>query len=92
MKNAKIHTSSFFLETQLLVKIDTLAEILGVSRSILVERAIFGKEKGFDNAERKIKPKKTKKKIPTKRVKYKAYKQKCKKAEVKQECLFSECD
>ncbi|BAM33074.1 hypothetical protein HCBAA847_1854 [Helicobacter cinaedi CCUG 18818 = ATCC BAA-847] len=87
MKNAKIHTSSFFLETALLQSIDEIAEILGVSRSIVVERAVFGKEKGFDNAERKIKPKKQKK-IPTKRVKYKAYKQKCKKAEIKQECLF----
>lgn len=92
MKNAKIHTSSFFLETDLLRSIDEIAEILGVSRSIVVERAVFGKEKGFDNAERKIKPKKTKKKIPTKRVKYKAYKQKRKKAEVKQECLFDLCN
>lgn len=58
MKNAKIHTSSFFLETALLQSIDEIAEILGVSRSIVVERAVFGKEKGFDNAERKIKPKK----------------------------------
>ncbi len=71
----------------MLRSIDEIAEILGVSRSIVIERAVFGKEKGFDNAERKIKPKKTKK-IPTKRVKYKAYKQKCKKAEIKQECLF----
>lgn len=92
MKNAKIHTTSFFLETALLQSIDEIAEILGVSRSIVIERAVFGKEKGFDNAERKIKPKKAKKKIPTKRVKHKAYKQKRKKTEVKQECLFSECD
>ncbi|AWK62254.1 hypothetical protein HW260_01160 [Helicobacter cinaedi] len=63
MKNAKIHTSSFFLETALLQSIDEIAEILGVSRSIVVERAVFGKEKGFDNAERKIKPKKNKKKF-----------------------------
>lgn len=88
MKNAKIHTTSFFLETALLRSIDEIAEILGVSRSIVVERAVFGKEKGFDNAERKIKPKKAKKEIPAKRVKYKANKQKRKKTEVKQECLF----
>lgn len=92
MKNAKIHTTSFFLETALLHSIDEIAEILGVSRSIVIERAVFGKEKGFDNAERKIKPKKAKKKIPTKRVKYKANKQKCKKAEIKQECLFDWCN
>lgn len=91
MKNAKIHTTSFFLETDLLRSIDEIAEILGVSRSIVVERAVFGKDKGFDNAERKIKPKKAKK-ILTKRVKYKAYKQKRKKAEVKQECLFDLCN
>lgn len=45
----------------MLRSIDEIAEILGVSRSIVIERAVFGKEKGFDNAERKIKPKKTKK-------------------------------
>lgn len=88
MKNAKMHSTTFYLETTLLQGIDEIAKILGVSRSIVVERAVFGVEKGFENAEHKIRPKKAKKKISSKRIKYKKIKQKCKEAEIKQKCLF----
>lgn len=88
MKNAKIHTSTFFIEVDFLAEIDRIAAILGVSRSIVVERAVFGKEKGYENAQKYITPKKSKKEIPTKRGKYKTNKRKRKKEEVEQKCLF----
>lgn len=88
MRNAKIHTSSFYLSKALLEEINALSEILGISRSVLIERAIYGKEKGYEKAERHITPRKKTQKIPTQRGKYKAIKRRRAQSQAEQKCLF----
>lgn len=88
---AKEHTSTFYLSEDFLQELDKLAELLGITRSVLVERALYGKEIGdYERATIKI-TKKVKKKIPFKKGKNKGARKYRKAVTYKQECLFTEC-
>lgn len=82
-------STSFYLSQDFLAQIKNVADFLNISRSLLVERAIYGDVKGFDNAERRIKPRKKAQKIPYKKGKCKACKQRSQARTYKQECLFN---
>ena len=88
MKKAKEHSTSFYLSPILLEKIQTHAQMLNISRSVLVERAIFGKEKGYEKAEHTITTRKKKKEILAKRGKHQTDKYSSTQAQNQQKCLF----
>ncbi|WP_066389553.1 hypothetical protein [Helicobacter himalayensis] len=87
MKAIKEHSTSFYLSEKFLSELDFASELLGISRSILVNRAIYAQEGGFDNANKRFKPKKAKK-VFTHKGKYKAHKQAGKKTQDKQKSLL----
>ncbi|TLD79858.1 hypothetical protein LS68_009315 [Helicobacter sp. MIT 05-5293] len=86
-KNAKVHTGSFYLDSKILHTIEYLSQYLNVSRSIIVERSLYGKEEGYEKAKRHIMPKK-KKEISFERGKYKKIKKSRKKTQYEQKSLF----
>lgn len=88
MKAIKEHSTSFYLSESFLKELDCISEILGISRSNLVNRAIYAQKGGFDNANKRFNnPKKTQK-IPTHKGKYKTRLPRIKKTKQEQKCLF----
>lgn len=88
MTMAKEHTSSFYLDEALFANIQKMADMQNISKSKVVEMAIFAKRGGYEKAFKTIARKKTKKKVFNAKGKYCKSKQKRAEAEAKQKCLF----
>lgn len=83
----KEHSTSFYLSDELLTQLSKASQILNISRSILVNKAIYARFGGYENAQKKYNPK-IQKKIPTHKGKHTSHKHKRKKARYEQKCLF----
>lgn len=95
MTNArtKEHSTSFYLETSMLIKLDMIARFYNVSRSQVVQSMIDFKRKGgdyeaWDLSQKNYKPKKAKEIYSFKNHKC-LHKKSIQKGAFKQECLFN---
>lgn len=89
----KEHSTSFYLEFEILAKLDAIAKFYNVSRSQVVQSMLDFKRKGGNNeawnlSQKIYKPKKAKEIHPLKNRK-RLYKKAIKKRAFKQECLFN---